>query len=142
MKGAEKKDNDSNNEIIIYKPTPKRLCPSKKKNNSASSRLVSSTSSIDESKMLLTNFDNISLQEIDNDFLMLEQNFEEQQCQDELLNIINNSSDNNSLDSNIQTTQKIKRCKKPFEENNYEFLKEIDMRTLFNELNISYTHIE
>ena len=50
---------------------------------------------------------------------------------------MNNSSDNNSLDSNIQTASKIKRCKKPFEENNHEFLKEMDMRTLFNELNNS-----
>ena len=139
MKEAERKENGPSNEIIIYKPTPKRLCPAKKKNKSASSRPLPSTSNIDESKMFLTNFDNISLKEIDNDFLMLEQNFEEQQCQHELLNIMNYLSNNNSLDSNIQTAP---RCKKPFEENNYKFLKEIDISTLFNELNISYTRIE
>ena len=148
-----KKDiNDSLDEIKIYKPTPKRLCPPRKKINKSSSPTSSTTSNsnsdksqnqfdleleveLDESKMKLTNLNNISIEEINNDFLIYEKNLEEEECQNELWNILNNSSDNNFSEKINQNISKIKRCKNTFEEKTFEFLNDADMDDLFNEFN-------
>ena len=141
----DKKDiNDSFNEIKIYKPKPKRLCPPRKKINKPSSPSSSSTSNseknqiqfeIEESKMKITNLNNISLEEINNDFFIYGQNLEEEECQNELWNILNNYSDNNFSEKINQNISKIKRCKNTFEEKTFEFLNDADMDDLFNEFN-------
>ena len=116
-----KNNNDYFSDVKIYKPKPKRLCPPKKNKKYSTSPLSSTSSNseqnhfqfeIEESKMKLTNFDNISLEEIKNDFLIYEHNIEEKECQNELLNILNNYSENNFSESNIRNNTKIKRFKK------------------------------
>ena len=133
---------DSFNEVKILKPKPKRLCP-KRKNHKNFSPLSSSTSNsersqfqfeMEESKMKLTNFDNISLEEIENDFLIYEEYLEEKECQNELWNILNNNSEKNFSELNIRNNSRIKRCRNKFNENNYEYLNECNIDDLFNEL--------
>ena len=84
--------------------------------------------------MKLTNFDNISLEEIDNDFQIYEQFIEEKECQNELWNIFNNNSEKNFSESIIQNNSKIKRCKNNYHEKNCEYLNECDINDLFNEM--------
>ena len=140
----EKNDsNDSFKEIKIYKPKPKRLCPPKKKIKNSSSSSSSSSNSekspiqfdLEDIKMKLTNLDKISLEEINNDFLICEKNLEEEECQNELWNIMNNSSENYFSELNIHNNPKIKRCNNAYEEKNFEYLKECDIDELFNEFN-------
>ena len=86
--------------------------------------------------MKLTNLDKISLEEINKDFLFYEQKLEEDICQNELLNILNNSSEKNFSESNIRNVSKVKRCKNVYEEEKYfEFVKENDIESLFQDLN-------
>ena len=133
--------NDSFNEIIIYKPKPKRLCPPRKKINflssSSSSSLEISHIQLDlkEKKLKVTNLNNISLEEIKNDFLVYEKNLEEEECTNELWNILNNSSENNFSDKINQNSSRVKRCKNTFEEKNFEYLNNCDIDDLFNEFN-------
>ena len=133
---------DSFNQAKIIKPKPKRLCPPRK-NHKNFSPISSSTSNsersqnqfdIEEPKMKLTNFDNISLEEIDNDFQIYEQFIEEKECQNELWNIFNNKSEKNFSESIIQNNSKIKRCKNNYHEKNCEYLNECDINDLFNEM--------
>ena len=134
-------NNDSFDEVKIYKPKPKRLFASKKNIKCAASPSSTSSSNSDknnfqfESKMKLTNFDEISLEEINNDFLIYENNMEEEECQNELWNILNNSSEKNFSDKNIQNNPKIKRCKNEFYEKNLEHLMNTDINDLFDEFN-------
>ena len=137
----DKNANDSFNEIIIYKPKPKRLCPPRKKkkySSSSSSSLNSEKSHIKynlkEKKIKLTNLNEISLEEINNDFLFYKKNWEEEECQNELWNILNISLENNFSEVDIHNNPKIKRCNNTFEENNIEFLKECDIDELLNDL--------
>ena len=132
---------DSFKDVKIIRPKPKRLCPPRK-NQKNLSPLSSSTSNsdtnqiqfeIEEHKMKLTNFDNISLEEIDNDFLVYELYLEEKECQDELWNILNNNSENNFSEPKIQKNSKIKRCKNEFYERNFEDFDESNINDLFNE---------
>ena len=133
--------NDSFNEIIIYKPKPKRLCPPRKKINflssSSSSSLEISHIHLDlkEKKLKVTNLNNISLEEINNDFILYKQSLEEEECQNELWNILNNSLENNISEENVLNNPKIKRCNNTFEEHNFEFLKECDIDEFFNDIN-------
>ena len=134
------------NEIKIYRPKPKRLFPSRnsKKRSSQSSSSSSSSSEksqirceMKEAKSKLTNFDNISIEEINRDFYFYGLNLEEEECQNELYNILNNSEKNFS-ESNFQNIPKIKRCKREINEEKLEFLKDSDVDDLFNELNNIY----
>ena len=137
--------NNSLNKAIIYKPKPKRLCPQRKNIKNVSSPSSSSTSNSDSSqikfdleisKIKLTNFDNISLEEINKDFLKYEENIEEEEAQEEIWNILNNDSENNFSESNIRNNSKIKRHKNinKFEEKDLEYLNECNIEDLFNEL--------
>ena len=145
-----KKDiNDSLDKIKIFKPTPKRLCPPRKKINKSSSPSSTTSNSnsnksqnqfdlnleveIEESKIKLTNLNNISIEEINKDFLIYEKNLEEEECQNELWNILNNSSENNFSEKISQNSSRVKRCKNTFEEKNYEYLNNCDIDDLFNE---------
>ena len=134
------------NEIKIYRPKPKRLFPSRnsKKRSSQSSSSSSSSSEksqirceMKEAKSKLTNFDNISIEEINRDFYFYGLYLEEEECQNELYNILNNSEKNFS-ESNFQNIPKIKRCKREINEEKLEFLKDSDVDDLFNELNNIY----
>ena len=81
----------------------------------------------------------ISLDEINNDFLFYERNLEEEECHNELWNILNNSSEKNFSVSDYQNVPKIKRCKNKIEQTQIDFLKECDIDELFNEFNSMMT---
>jgi hypothetical protein len=135
------------NEIKIYRPKPKRLFPSRKNKKRFSQSSASSSSSSEnnqiryemkKAKNRLNNFDNISIEEINRDFYFYGLNLEEEECQNELYNILNNSSENNFSELNFQNIPKIKRCKRQINEENLEYLKDSDVDDLFNELNNIY----
>ena len=136
-----KNNTESCNEVKIFKPKPKRLCPSRKMKKSPSSSSTSSSNSEKsqnhyisvDSKNILCNLDNISIEEINNDFFNYGENLDEELCHNELLNIIN-SPENNNSDSDNESIPKIKRCKKPYEKN-IEFMKDSYFNNLMNELN-------
>ena len=130
-------------EVKIYKPVPTRLCPSSKK--SLKTSLSSSTSTvnseinmnqfnIEETKIDL---ENISLEEINTDFCLYGQYLEEEECHNELFNIMNNfSSDNENGEKNKNNSPKVKRCKNPIHED-MEMMKSFnfdDLKNSFNEL--------
>ena len=126
-------------EVKIYKPKPIRRCHLKKIKKSPLSSSTSSSSSNSEKnqshymsdKNILSNFDNISIEEINNDFINFGENLEEELCHNELLNIIYSSENN---DTNNNNSPKIKRCKNPYE-NNIEFMKDSYYNNLMNEFN-------
>ena len=140
-------NNDKNNkesfkEIKIIRPKVVRLCPSRKIKKSSSSSSASSSNSercqnqlnINDSKSILTNLDNISIEEINNDFFNYKNILEEEQCQNELLDILNNDTD-----SDNENITKIKRCKNPYKKN-LELLKDSDFNNLINEFNDLYSN--
>ena len=140
-------NNDKNNkeyfkEIKIIRPKVVRLCPSRKIKKSSSSSSTSSSNSercqnqlnINDSKSILTNLDNISIEEINNDFFNYKNILEEEQCQNELLDILNNDTD-----SDNENITKIKRCKNPYKKN-LELLKDSDFNNLINEFNDLYSN--
>ena len=140
-----KEINDSFDEVIIHKPKPIRLCTQKKNKLSGSVKSTSSTSSnseksqmqidSEESKMKLINFNDITIDEINNDFSMFEQYLDEEECHDELWNILNNSSEKNNSDSNYRNYPKIKRCKNNYRQKTTEIMEKCDMDEFFNEFN-------
>ena len=89
----------------IYRPKPKKLCSFKNYSRSSSRTTLSSNSSIN------TNINEISMEEINNDFVFLNQNLEKEECQNEILNIFNSSLKGNLLGENIE------RPENPFEKN-------------------------
>ena len=130
------------NEIKIYRPKPIRLFPSRKNKKRFSQSSSSSGSSSERSqnkyemkeyKKRLANFDNISIEEINRDFYLYGLNLEEEECQNELYNILNNCSENNFSESNLQNIPK--RYKRKINEENLEYLKDSDTEDLLNELN-------
>ena len=140
-------NNDKNNkesfkEIKIIRPKVVRLCPSRKIKKSSSSSSTSSSNSercqnqlnLNDSKSILTNLDNISIEEINNDFFNYKNILEEEQCQNELLDILNNDTD-----SDNENITKIKRCKNPYKKN-LELLKDSDFNNLINEFNDLYSN--
>ena len=113
---------DSLNEVKIFKPKPIRRCPVSKK--SLKSSLSSSTSTANsEINMNQINvektkidFENISLEEINTDFFLCGQYLEEEECLNELFDILNNSVDHENEEENIKkkkNVHKIKRCENP-----------------------------
>ena len=130
------------NEIKIYRPKPIRLFPSRKNKKRFSQSSSSSGSSSERSqnkyemkkdKKRLANFDNISIEEINRDFYLYGLNLEEEECQNELYNILNNCSENNFSESDFQNIPK--RFKRKINEENLEYLKDSDTEDLLNELN-------
>ena len=120
-----KNSNDSFSEVKIHKPKPIRLCPNSKKSNKSS--LSSSTSTvnseinsiqfnIEETKIDL---ENISIEEINTDFFICSQALEEEQCHEELYDIMNNSTERENKKENLEKkdTIKVKRCENPLKEN-------------------------
>ena len=125
-----KNSNDSFSEVKIHKPKPIRLCPNSKKSNKSS--LSSSTSTvnseinsiqfnIEETKIDL---ENISIEEINTDFFMFNQALEEEQCHEELYDIINssiekeNENEEKKLEVKIEIKEipKVKRCENPLKQ--------------------------
>ena len=92
---------DSFPEEKIYRPKPKKLCSSR---NSLRTT-ISSNSSIH------SNLNEISMEEINNDFILFSQNLENEECQNEILNIFNGT-----LKGGFQS-QNIERPENPFEKN-------------------------
>ena len=134
-----KKNEESLNEIKIIKPKVVRLCPKKKIKKSSSSSSSSSLNSEKSQKHfnkneknILSNLDEISIEEINNDFFNYKQNLEEELCQKELLNILNND-----IDSDNENIHKIKRCKNPYKKN-LELMKESYFNNLINEFDDFY----
>ena len=120
-----KNSNDSFSEVKIHKPKPIRLCPNSKKSNKSS--LSSSTSTvnseinsiqfnIEETKIDL---ENISIEEINTDFFICSQALEEEQCHEELYDIMNNSMEKENKKENLEKKDslKVKRCENPLKEN-------------------------
>ena len=136
--------NDSFDEVKIYKPKPIRLCPKRKNklNGSIKSTSTSSNSEkskmqidIEESKMKIIDFNDITIDEINNDFSIFEQYLDEEECHDELWNILNNSSEKSISDLNYRNNPKVKRCKNNYVQKNAECSNKSDLDELFNEFN-------
>ena len=132
---------ESFDEVKIIKPKAVRLCPSRKIKKSPSSSSTSSSDSNksrnkfspDDSKNILSNLDNISIEEINTDFFNYGENLEEELCHDEILDILNND-----FDGENESIPKIKRCKNSNERNN-EIMKDSYYRNLMNEFNDLYS---
>ncbi len=111
--------NDSFSEVKICKPVPVRLCQNSKKTLKGS--LSSSTSTVnseinmnsfnaEETKISL---ENIPMEEIDNDFFLFKDNLEEEECHNELYDIMNGfSSEKDKGAKTKNNIPKIERCKK------------------------------
>ena len=121
--------NDSFSEVKIIKPKPVRLCQNSKK-KSLKTSLTSSTSTVhSEKNMNQNNFEetkidleNISLDEIESDFFLCTQYLEEEECHNEICDILNNSTgneneDEDNLKEKEKDTTKIKRCENPLKKN-------------------------
>ena len=135
-----KKNEESLNEIKLIKPKVVRLCPKRKIKKSSSSSSTSSSNSEknqkqfnqNEEKNILSNLDDISIEEINNDFFNYKENLEEEICHNELLNILNNDTD-----SDNENVHKIKRCKNPYKKN-IELMKESYFNNLINDFDDLY----
>ena len=140
--------NDSFNEVKIHKPKAVRLCPSSKKSKKSS--LSSSTSTANsEISINQFNFDeikidleNITIEEINNDFFLYGEYLEEEECHNELYDIINNSLENEK-EKNLEKkdTKKIKRCENPLKKE-LEILENSYFDELMEELNDLYCEKE
>ena len=136
--------NDSFDEVKIFRPKPVKVCHSSKK--FLKSSLSSSTSTVN-SEITLTQFnsqetkidlENVSIEEINTDFFMVNQYLEEEECHNELSDILNNDSDNQNHEkfSENKDFHKVKRCENPLKRG-LEMLKSSyfdDLIENFNEL--------
>ena len=119
---------NTSNKVKIFKPKAVRLCPPRRKQiNQTSNQNNKKFKKKGKSKK---NLDDISIEEINKDFMIYKDNKEEEYCHNELLNIINNSYQNR----NNENSQIIKRCKGPNKINN-EFLKDSYFSSFINEFN-------
>ena len=120
MKGLDTTSQNSLPEEKIHKPKAKRLCPSNKISRNSSSITTISSKSIsekfDENQNFQTDLNEISLDEINNDFVLFYQNLEEEECQNELLNILINAKNQNFNESGCGSDE-IERAQNPFEKN-------------------------
>jgi len=120
-----KNSNDSFSEVKIHKPKPIRLCPNSKKSNKSS--LSSSTSTVNSEinsiqfniEEIKIDLENISIEEINTDFFICSQALEEEQCHEELYDIMNNSTERENKKENLEKKDsiKVKRCENPLKEN-------------------------
>jgi hypothetical protein len=136
--------NESFNEVKIHKPKATRLCPNSKK--ALKSSLSSSTStvnseinmnhfSVEETKIDL---ENISIEEINTDFFMCNKYLEEEQCHNELYDILN-SSENENGEKNKINVPKVKRCENPIKYE-IEMLKSSYFDDLMDDFNELYSN--
>ena len=114
---SQKNQEDSFSQVKIYKPKAVRRFKKSKKILKSS---ISSTSSNSKKSCEIKIFngeethielDNISIDEINNDFLLYEQKNEEEECFNELYDLINAPKNTKQKKS----SNKIKRCKNPLE---------------------------
>ena len=125
-----KANNNSFSGVKIHKPTPVRLCPNSKKilksSISSSTSTINSEISVNQFNMEETkiDLDNISIEEINTDFFIYSQALEEEQCHEELYDILNNSTEKENENEEIKLklnlakkdTQKVKRCENPLKQ--------------------------
>ena len=127
----------------IFTPKARRLVPQKKKfkrttssdnDNVKFNSLKNSTSTFNEKSL---NLDKISIEEINEDFLSWSQNLEEEECFEEINNILSCSTKDCSFDSQNKKNKKIQRpiCPK---DKNIEFYDEQNICNLIKE---SYSKI-
>jgi len=134
--------NDSLNEIKILKPKAVRLCPSSKKSGknslSSSTSTVNSEISINQFNVEETKIDleNITIEEINTDFFIYGEYLEEEECHNELYDIINSSSENEIKEKNCEKKdiKKVKRCENPLKKE-LEMLENSYFDELMEELN-------
>ena len=114
---SQRNQEDSFSQVKIYKPKAVRRFKKSKKILKSS---ISSTSSNSKKSCEIKIFngeethielDNISIDEINNDFLLYEQKNEEEECFNELYDLINAPKNTKQRKS----SNKIKRCKNPLE---------------------------
>ena len=129
---------DDVSEEKIFTPKARRICPKQKKFK----RQISSDStsfkfnSIKDSHISLNekslNLDKISLDEINNDFKKWSVNLEEEECYDEISNILSSSTKDVSFESQNKETKKVKRPKNK----NVDFFDEKSFYDLISESEI------
>ena len=107
--------NKNDDEVVekIITPKARRLFPSLRLNKKFSSKRVEK---MPKAQSVL-NLDNISLEEINKDFLRYSQNIEDEDGQNELMNILCNSTKESSFDSQYRKKDEIERPENPFEKN-------------------------
>ena len=114
----------------IHRPKPKRLCPSNKNSRNSSTTTISSNSNSEKfviERNIQSNLNEISIDEINKDFILFGQNLEDEECQNEIWNILNNS-----LKENLNDSSEIERSKNPFEKN-MSYLNDAFFDNLINE---------
>ena len=111
---------ESETKILI--PKARRLIPNKKQHKKKISKnnkqkISKKVNNLVEKSI---NLEDISLDEINNDFKALNEKSEEELCYDELSNILSSSSDDSLSNNKTQKNLKVKRPKKriQFEDNN------------------------
>ena len=119
MEGDKNISSCLDDDVVIYKPKAIKKCKSKKlKSKSLRSSTNSTTHSetfcnLYEEEEIKCDFKNITIDEINLDFYLINQIIEEEECQDEICQILENSSKNEKK----QTIHKIERTKNPIKEN-------------------------
>ena len=134
---------DDVSEEKIFTPKARRICPKQKKFK----RQISSDTtnfkfnSIKDSRISLNekslNLDKISLDEINNDFKKWSVNLEEEECYDEISNILSSSTKSSSFESQNEKIKKVKRPKNKnveyFDEKNFfDLISESEIETQIN----------
>ena len=137
---------DSQNEIKLYKPKAVRLFPKTKK--SLKSSLSSSTSTLNSeinmnqynAEEIKVELDNISIEEINTDFYICRQYLEEQECHDELYDIMNNLKEKEDMPEKEEICEpRIERSKNPLKTQiEIEEFKDSDFDELMEEINNLY----
>ena len=137
---------DSQNEIKLYKPKAVRVFPKTKK--SLKSSLSSSTSTLNSEinmnqynvEEIKVDLDNISIEEINTDFYICRQYLEEQECHDELNEIMNNLKEDEDMPEKEEICKtKIKRSGNPLKTQiEIENIKDSYFDELMEEINNLY----
>ena len=107
---------EKNDDQVVEKlitPKARRLFPSLRFSKKYSSNRVEKMPKAQS----VTSLDNISLEEINKDFLRYSQNIEDEKGQNELMNILCNSTKESSFDSQYHKKTEIERPENPFEKN-------------------------
>ena len=137
---------DSQKEIKLYKPKAVRVFPKTKK--SLKSSLSSSTSTLNSEinmnqnnvEEIKVDLDNISIEEINTDFYICRQYLEEQECHDELNEIMNNLKEDEDMPEKKEICEtKIKRSGNPLKTQiEIENIKDSYFDELMEEINNLY----
>ena len=137
---------DSQKEIKLYKPKAVRVFPKTKK--SLKSSLSSSTSTLNSEinmnqynvEEIKVDLDNISIEEINTDFYICRQYLEEQECHDELNEIMNNLKEDEDMPEKEEICEtKIKRSGNPLKTQiEIENIKDSYFDELMEEINNLY----